>query len=120
MTALKITVAAATVALGVTACDLAVPVPQTCEAAIGLAFLDQPVATRVRMQRIAWRESRNNPTAKNRRSSATGCLQLLKMHEPKARSLGYSWADMTKAWPNVRVARILFNQSGFRPWAATA
>lgn len=94
--------------------------PQTCEAAIGLAWLDKPVPIRVQMQRIAFRESRNIPTAVNRHSGATGCTQLMPMHSRLAARLGYTWADMKRAWPNARVARLLFDAAGFRPWALTA
>lgn len=112
---------AATVGLLVpAACVTAAPAPQDCTSAIGLAFIDLPVSVRTRMQHIAWRESRNTPTARNAHSSATGCLQLLKMHEPIARRLGYTWAQMREAWPNARVGRVLYDACGFTPWRLTA
>jgi hypothetical protein len=107
-------VATALVLTGASGCDL----PADCPTSIRVAFAGTGAAER--MVRIAWRESRWNPQAKNRHSSAVGCLQLLRIHAGRAHRLGYSWADMREAWPNARVARDLYDHAGFSPWAATA
>jgi len=94
-------------------------VPTSCEAAIGLAFLDQPVTTRTRFQRIAYRESRNDPTAQN--GQHLGCLQIATdVHASRIRAMGFAISDMLKALPNALVAKSLFMESGWSPWAATA
>jgi hypothetical protein len=100
--------------VSISACDL--PQVQGCRAAIGVAFLDQPVSVRDRMQRISWRESRNTPTAQN--GQHYGCLQIAtKVHAARIARHGFTAADMKRAWPNAVVARSLFVEQGFRPWA---
>jgi hypothetical protein len=102
-------------ATGITArCEL--PEPQTCEAAINLAFHDRP-AVRDRFLRIAWRESRDEPGAVNSRSGATGCLQLMPLHAWRFRLHGWSWADAKNAWRNIVVSSDLFREVGWSPWA---
>ena len=102
--------------VGLTGCNIAAP---SCESAIGLAFIDKPPAVRTRMQRVSWRESRNVPTARN--GQHVGCLQVAtRVHAARIKRLGFTAADMLKAWPNAVVARSLFNESGWTPWAATA
>ena len=112
---------ASVVALGVvglTGCNVA---PPSCESAIGLAFIDKPPAVRTRMQRVSWRESRNVATAHRPGSQYYGCLQIgVRTHAARIKRLGFTAADMLRAWPNAVVARSLFNESGWSPWAATA
>ena len=80
-----------------------------------------PASTQRRARSIVWRESRNNPTAQNRRSSAAGCFQLLAVHSPRFRKLGLSWShDRYNADANARVALDLYRTAGWSPWAATA
>lgn len=93
------------------ACD----VPASCDAAIGLAFAAEPPAVRVRMQQIAWRESHDQPDVVNA-SGHTGCLQLAPIHAARAARLGFTWADMRRAWPNAVVAHDLYLDAGFTPW----
>jgi hypothetical protein len=90
--------------------------PSSCEAAIGLAFINEPVSVRIRMQRIAWRESRNQPAVVNG-SGHTGCLQLSRIHAARAARLGFSWVQMRQAWPNAVVAYDLWREQGWRPWS---
>ncbi len=95
------------------------PAPTTCPDAVRLAFRGTGVAER--MVRISWRESRWNPTARNPRSSARGCLQILTAtHAKRIRRLGFTVRQMTEAGPNAAVARSLYDDAGLSPWAATA
>lgn len=71
-------------------------------------------------RKIVKRESGNNPKAQNSRSSAAGCAQLLKIHAPRFRKLGYSWADRYNADVNVKVAWDLYKEAGKSPWRLTS
>ena len=93
----------------------------TCEAAIGWVFIDQPVSVRDRFNRIVHRESRHNPRARNSSSSATGCTQILTYtHRRRIAAMGYTAADMLRPYPNLRVARSLWDEAGWQPWRLTA
>lgn len=95
------------------------PAPQTCPDAARLAFKGTGVAER--MVKISWRESRWDPTARNRRSSAVGCFQILATtHARRIRRLGFTAAQMTQAGPNAAVARSLYDDAGLSPWALTS
>lgn len=98
------------------ACNVEDHIPNDCRIAIGVAFLDQPIGVRDRMQQISYRESRWTPGVVNS-SGHTGCLQLSPIHRARAARLGYTWADMRRAYPNARVARDLYDDAGMTPWA---
>jgi len=111
-------VAAALLLVPLAACNVEDIVGNDCRKAIGVAFLDQPIAVRDRMQAISWRESRWTPGVVNS-SGHTGCLQLsAKSHAARARRLGYQWSDLRRAWPNAVVAKSIFDDCGFAPWEA--
>ena len=114
----KILLAALTLT-GLVGCKVPASFPNDCRIAIGTAFFDQPVSVRDRMQAIAHRESRWVPTARN--GQHFGCLQIAtNVHAARIARMGFTQQDMLKAGPNAEVARALFNESGFGPWAATA
>lgn len=73
-----------------------------------------------RMSRIAYRESRCIPTARNRSSSATGLLQILASHCPWiARQMG-TWctrARLTDPDFNIRAAAVLWAEQGYGAWS---
>ncbi|HKY16002.1 MAG TPA: hypothetical protein VJM33_13840, partial [Microthrixaceae bacterium] len=85
--------ATATLAVVLAGCD--VPVPQTCEAAIGLAWIGDGAYARLEMQRVSWRESRNVATAHRPGSQYYGCLQIgVRTHAARIKRLGFTAADM--------------------------
>lgn len=107
--------ATAVIALTLVGCNVEDHIPNDCRIAIGVAFLDQPVAVRDRMQRIAWRESRWTPSATN--GSHYGCLQIAtNVHAARIANHGFTRNDMLRAWPNAVIARALYLEQGFRPW----
>lgn len=66
---------------------------------------------------IIHRESRNNPSAQNRSSTAAGCWQTLSLHRGRYSRLGYSWErDRYNALANTRVAYDLYLEAGTSPW----
>ena len=76
-----------------------------------------PSETHAWARTIIKRESRNIPTAQNRRSSAAGCFQTLRIHAPRFANLGYTWEhDRYNALANTRVAYDLYKEQGTRPW----
>ena len=66
---------------------------------------------------IVWRESRNNPTAQNRSSSAAGCFQMLSLHQKRFNKLGFSWSQRYNPDVNVLVAYDLYKEAGTSPWS---
>ncbi len=66
---------------------------------------------------IARCESTHREAAVNS-SGATGLLQvMLPLHLPKAQALGYTGADLLRAEPNLRVAHVIWERQGWRPWS---
>ena len=68
-------------------------------------------------RRIIHRESRNDPTAQNSRSSAAGCFQLLSIHAWRFDAVGCSWAQRYNASCNLRAAYHLYQAAGWSPWS---
>ncbi len=62
---------------------------------------------------VAYAESNFNTEAKNPGSTATGLWQILASH-PEFKG----W-DLTDPMVNARAAKILWDQSGFKPWASS-
>lgn len=76
-----------------------------------------PGGLQPRAHRIMWRESRNSPTAQNRRSTAAGCFQLLRTHAGRFAKLGFDWNhDRYDPWVNTAVAYDLYRSAGWSPW----
>lgn len=75
-----------------------------------------------RMSRIMHRESRCQPEARNRSSSATGLLQVLASHCPwLARQMG-TWCTrdrLTDPEFNVRAAAVLWREQGYGAWSTS-
>jgi hypothetical protein len=67
-------------------------------------------------RRVMWRESRNDPGAQNRSSTAAGCFQLLRMHDWRYFQVGCSPSDKYNADCNTKAAWHLFAQAGASPW----
>jgi len=76
----------------------------------------------IRMSRIAYRESRCQPAARNRSSSATGLLQILASHCPwLARQMG-TWCTrdrLTDPTFNVQAAAVLWAEQGYGAWSTS-
>ena len=106
---------ASVVALGVLAVPHHAGATRTggCHDAVNFLW---PASSRAWAHKIVHRESRGNPRAQNRRSSAAGCFQMLKIHAGRYRKLGFSWADRYNPAVNLLVALDLFNEQGTRPW----
>lgn len=50
-------------------------------------------------------------------SGHTGLFQISpEWHAWRAEALGYTWADMRTAEPNIRVAKHLYDEQGWGPW----
>jgi hypothetical protein len=92
----------------------------TCAAAIDVWW---PVQSRAWAKRVAARESGYlNARAKNPKSSAVGCMQLLhSLHAWRYDRVGFGCNRWR--WRNtdcsILAARHLFLQAGTRPWAVT-
>lgn len=71
------------------------------------------------MKKIVWRESRNNPTVKNPKSTASGCAQMLKMHDWRFAEVGCSPSQKFEPDCNVKAADHLYRQAGWSPWKLT-
>ena len=88
----------------------------TPDEAIKLIFReDAPKALRV-----ANCESTMNPQAENRRSRTRGLFQISPVHAKPGgwvEALGYTWDDMFRIVPNVRVAYSLWKEQGWGPWS---
>ena len=69
-----------------------------------------------RARQIVWRESRNQPSAANPRSSARGCFQMLAMHNHRYSAVGCSPAAWSNSDCNVKAAAHLYRQAGWSPW----
>ena len=66
--------------------------------------------------RIMWRESRNNPQAANRTSSARGCMQLLQSYHAHRYEPGCWWGNPDC---NIKAAVDLYEEQGTSPWRLT-
>ena len=86
---------------------------QTCHGAVDALW---PANSRSWAHRIVNRESGGRPTAQNRRSSAAGCFQLVKVHAGRFAKVGYSWSDRYDAAANTLAALDLYRSAGSRPW----
>lgn len=101
------------VALGVSACTPR----QVAETAIQQAFPDQAQYD-VAVQ-IAQCESAMQPGAVSPGGANVGLFQINAVHKAWVQSLGYSWNDLTDPFVNAKIARMLYDQAGWRPWHGT-
>jgi hypothetical protein len=107
-------IAATLLAVGTIAAGCAAPPPTaTCHEAVDAIW---PASSRAWAHRIVQRESRGRAWAQNKRSSAAGCFQLLRMHAWRFDETGSSWAHRYEAPANTRAALHLYQQAGRRPW----
>lgn len=75
-----------------------------------------------RALKIARRESGLRCDAKNPRSSASGLFQHLRLHEARARRMGFTWAEVAgpDCYADVMLAKQMYDESGWRAWRLTA
>jgi hypothetical protein len=66
---------------------------------------------------VAKCESGLNPAAVSPGGSNVGLFQINKVHASMVRSMGHSWNEMTDPYVNAKVARRIYNSSGWRPWS---
>ena len=70
--------------------------------------------------RIARRESGLRCGARNPTSSASGIMQIMGLHAPRAARMGVQWQEVqTSCLANLAVARALYNESKWQPWRLT-
>jgi hypothetical protein len=66
---------------------------------------------------IAWRESRCQANAANRRSQARGIFQMMvPLHARQFAAVGCSWRQWANPSCNIAAAAHLFHEQGARPW----
>jgi hypothetical protein len=87
--------------------------PATCHDAVDRYW---PDGSKGWAHRIVNRESGGDTSQKNRRSSASGCFQLIKVHAWRYEAVGYSWADRFNPTANTLAALNLYSEQGSRPW----
>ena len=69
---------------------------------------------------VVWRESRNNPSAANSRSTARGCAQLImSLHSHRFTAVGCSPRQWMDPDCNIKAADHLYRAAGSQPWALT-
>jgi soluble lytic murein transglycosylase-like protein len=76
-----------------------------------------PAAQYAKAMAVARCESGLNPRAISPGGANWGLFQINRVHEGMVRQMGYRWNQMLDANVNAKVARVLYNQSGWRPWS---
>jgi soluble lytic murein transglycosylase-like protein len=66
---------------------------------------------------VARCESGLNPAAVSRGGGNWGLFQINKVHAKRVANLGYQWNDLLDPRVNAIVAKTIFDESGWRPWA---
>lgn len=88
--------------------------PKDCYSAMEMVF---PPNAHPWARRIIHRESRNNPSAANPRSSARGCWQLLSnLHANRYTAAGCRVSQWADPLCNTRAAYELYKAAGTSPW----
>ncbi len=95
--------------LGATACDRGDPV----RSAIKQSFPDQYD----KALSVARCESGLNPEAVSPGGGNWGLFQINRVHASLVESMGYSWDQITDPYVNSKVAREVYNSSGWSAWA---
>lgn len=67
--------------------------------------------------RVARCESHLDPAAVSRGGGNWGLFQINRAHAGRVARMGYRWEDLLDARVNALVARSIFQESGWRPWA---
>ena len=107
------TVAAPPVTVAVATIQATPPAPGTVEATIAEVFgADASAAIGV-----ARCESGLNPGAISRGGGNWGLFQINRVHRQRVADLGYSWEQLLDAKVNSLVAKSIFDEQGWGPWA---
>ena len=76
-----------------------------------------PASSRSWARSIVWRESRNQSTARNPRSTSRGCFGLLQsLHGWRYNAVGCQLSAWMDPDCSVRAALHLYNEAGVLPW----
>ena len=87
--------------------------PTDCNAAIAQVW---PQRLQGWARRIVWRESRNDPRAKNKRSTASGCFQIVRGTWNANQVPGCPWSARYDAMCSTLTAWNLYQHRGGQPW----
>ena len=68
-------------------------------------------------ERVARCESGLRPNAVSPGGGNWGLFQINTVHRKLVASMGYSWDQILDPYVNAKVARRLYNSSGWQPWA---
>ena len=102
--------------LTLSACDLSAgasaEAPSPAQDAINYYFGD--IADQA--TRVAECESGMDPNAVSPGGGNWGLFQINKIHQGLVESMGYSWDQILDPYVNAKVARRLYDASGWRPW----
>jgi len=71
-----------------------------------------------RAVRIAWCESRHLPDAEGQ-ARERGLFQIHPVHQAWIGDYGFTWDDMYKVDPNIQIAKVLYDEQGWKPWTCT-
>lgn len=111
---MKKTVLIAIVALGLLAvCSACTPV-QASLGAIKAAF---PASQYNKAVQVATCESDLNPAAVSPGGGNFGLFQINKVHAPELAKMGYSWSQITNPTVNAKLARQIYDESGWKAWS---
>jgi len=66
---------------------------------------------------VATCESNLDPHAVSPGGGNWGLFQINTIHADLVSQLGYQWSEMTNAFLNARVARMIYDQSGWSAWS---
>jgi hypothetical protein len=89
------------------------PAPGTVEAVIAEVFGAHARAA----IGVARCESHLNPGAISRGGANWGLFQINRAHRGRVAAMGYRWEDLLDARVNALVAKSIFDEQGWRPWA---
>lgn len=102
-------VCAVALAIGISACTP----EEMSKDAIRMHF---PAAQQDKAIAVARCESGLNPAAVSPGGRNVGLFQINTVHRATVQQMGYQWDQMTDPYVNAKVARVLFNSSGWQPW----
>jgi len=68
-------------------------------------------------ERVAACESGLRPNAVSPGGANWGLFQINTTHKRMVANMGYSWDQILDPYVNAKVARRLYNESGWRPWS---
>ena len=66
---------------------------------------------------VARCESRLQPGAISKNGANWGLFQINKAHRSRVAAMGYQWEDLLDARVNALVAKSIFDEQGWGPWA---